>query len=269
MIILGWGPTSAECPYDDEVWGVNNVWCGFEGKRIDKIFAFDPWEEYNIREMKKVAPIVSWRDYADIKYPLEEIIEEFNSEYFTNSVTYMIAYALYLKEPEIRFYGIDAPYGSKYALDKSGVEYWLGRAIERGMKIVSPEGSNLLKTVTGEVYGGEREGRIILNFSERMHLAGMLPAKGHYEEMSHGNVVRGLILPKKHEIGEYQIKQFQGEGGTRFMCEQDFPKDIFMPKEAWEYVVKVLEEMEAKGELPVGGVSLYDKLVLATKREGG
>ena len=272
IIILAWGQSRWRCPFDaDEVWGINNVWTFKElkNKRFDKIFAFDPWPEFNIREMKKIAPIVSWRDYADIKYPLEEIKAEFKTSYFTNTIAYMIAYAIFLKIPLVRLYGVDAPYGSKYAIDKSGVEYWIGRGIERGTEVIPCEGSHLLRTITGEEYGGEREGRVQLYFQERLNLASILPQKGHYQEISDANIARDVILPREFEAKEYGIEAHPcPDGGIRYTCDKEFAKDIVLPKEIWEYIAGILKDLEGKGELSSSALSLYEKLVLAPKREG-
>jgi hypothetical protein len=41
----------------------------------------------------------------------------------------------------------------EYAWEKGGVEYWLGRLHQEGIKITIAEGSSLLRTITGKPYG--------------------------------------------------------------------------------------------------------------------
>ena len=126
LIILGKGDSRKHCPFDDscgDIWGVNNVYRHPEvqGKRIDKLFAFDPAEYLDIEGMKEVAPIVSWQDYADEKYPLEQIIKEFKSAYFCNSICYMLALAIYQGYKKLKIYGVDHAIGSEYSVVRSGL----------------------------------------------------------------------------------------------------------------------------------------------------
>ena len=62
----------------------------YEGKKVQKLFAFDILPKEYTDEMKKFAPVMSWQEYADEKYPLETILKEFNTRYFTNTISYMI-----------------------------------------------------------------------------------------------------------------------------------------------------------------------------------
>src|SRR3990167_4064989 len=124
VIILGKSPTGALCPFDaDEVWGVNNVaeHPEFKDKKFHRLFAFDFLPKEYTDGMKKYAPICSFQPYADIPYPLEEVKAAFGTEYFTNTVSYQIALAIYLKVDKLRVYGIDVSFGAHYAQENRGV----------------------------------------------------------------------------------------------------------------------------------------------------
>ena len=77
--------------------------------------------------------------YAEIPkseaFPLRECVKEFGAPYFTNTVAFMIAHALLSGAKEIDIYGVNQASSSEYFYEKSGVEYWLGVANGRGVKV--------------------------------------------------------------------------------------------------------------------------------------
>ena len=164
VIILGTGPSRVNCPWDGEVWAVNNAYEQWTGKKIDKIFVVHKqayWDKgapiFNWEEMNKTgAEIISlWENKGlnAIPYPYYEIKDFFQIDYFSNTFCYMIAYALYKDYKTIRLSGCDMSEYGEVSLEKGGVEFWIGIARGRGAKIVIDEGSMLLKTLTGRPYG--------------------------------------------------------------------------------------------------------------------
>ncbi len=228
LIILGMGPSRQDCPYDAEVWGVNNGYrqiAGFQEARetaireipgnekhlaslstdhpdyngirlqlamyqglasrlpgkLDKLFIchrgqehdwegdsiFD-WDEQNALADNGVE-IVSLFKLKHVKkvtrLPYRKIVKKFGTEYFSDSIAYMIAYALYLntrkvkgvlklKEPmRIRMYGVDMHTKDEYATERGGIEYFIAVARTLGVEFwIHPE-SSVCKTDTGKPYG--------------------------------------------------------------------------------------------------------------------
>jgi hypothetical protein len=68
-------------------------------------------------------------------YPLEEIIDIFESRYFTNTISYIIAYALLTGVEEIEIYGVDMNGKDEYINQRGSVMYWIGRAESVGVKV--------------------------------------------------------------------------------------------------------------------------------------
>lgn len=68
-------------------------------------------------------------------YPLKEIIEKFNSTYFNNTISYMLAYAIYTEVEEITMYGIDMNAADEYYAQRGSVMYWIGYARAKGIKV--------------------------------------------------------------------------------------------------------------------------------------
>ena len=165
VIILGHGPTRIQCPYDKEVWGVNNVYSF--AKRLDKLFVTDKIteKEFSFTALEQVSCIVASVPYPDHPewrvevYPLKEILDYFKTAFFSNAICYMIAYALYKKYDKIWFYGIDMMTSTSYLFEKGGVEFWMGIAHALGVPIINTRESATGKTIDGKMYGYWGEGK--------------------------------------------------------------------------------------------------------------
>jgi len=79
-------------------------------------------------------------------FPLKECVKEFGMPYFSNTVGYMIAYALLQGAREIQLWGINQAGSHEYSEERPSVEYWIGIAVGRGVKVViNGKDSQLLK----------------------------------------------------------------------------------------------------------------------------
>jgi hypothetical protein len=297
VIILGKGNSGRICPFDaDETWGVNNVAgqtvpcpdCD-NGKidnkpcpkcngtnvllmypqKIHKLFAFDEsLEQQYTDEMKKYAPIVSFQKYADVKYPLEDILIEFNTRYFTNTISYMIAYAIHCKVKKISVYGVDVSFGAPYAQENRGVEYWMGRAEQCGIEVYCPDKSHLLRTVYGNLYGEIGHCNMLLYVHERINLINLLPREGTYSDSIKAQNAWWVLFPKEDEAKAHGLQVQRGTDGSMSFgflpgFNGDYVSDVQMPPEVWAYLRELLRDLESKGKLPFGAISVYEKLILA------
>lgn len=267
VTILGKSTTGRECPFDtDEVWGVNNVASQeeFKTRKFDKLFAFDILEQQYTDGMKQYAPICSWQEYGDLPYPKDEIIKEFGSRYFTNTISYMLAYATYLRIPLIKIYGVDVTFGAPYAQENRGIEYWIGRAQERGLTVEVPPTSHLLRTVSGAMYGERDQCNMLLYLHERINLVNILPKSGSYSDALKAHNAWWVLFPKDDEAKAHNVQvQRDPAGNMSFNTPAEFLSDVHMPPEVWEYLKNRLIEMERKGDLPFGVISAYEKIVLS------
>jgi len=194
IIILGMAPSRNQCPFDAEVWSVNTGYRQIaEMNRelnemkghVEKIFLAhlqvpDPedgihifdWNELNrLREAGvDVINIHRVKGLNSRLYPLKRIAEKFECDYFSNTICYMLAYAIdkatskkngrvKLKYPlTIRMYGIDMKEKivegqGEYTIEKGGVEYWVGYARGLGIKVTMSVGGEVCKTYTRKPYG--------------------------------------------------------------------------------------------------------------------
>ena len=169
VILLGMGSTRVECPFDCETWSVNMGYqqiCQLDG-HFSRIFlthtqirdvngkeAFK-WEQFN--KLAEAGVIVynihNIKGLNSKMYPFKRISKKFNTEYFSNTISYMIAKALDEGYKKVSLYGCDMMTQSEYAWEKGGLEYWIGRLQQAGVDVFIAEGSTLLKTITGKPYG--------------------------------------------------------------------------------------------------------------------
>jgi hypothetical protein len=114
---------------------------GDQGKR-------DLYEEKRISIMNGIEMIT-----LD-NYPLIQIMKKFDTDYFSNTVDYSIALALYRGYREIDLYGVNMAVGGEYAFEKPGVDFWCGVAKGLGCKVrVFGKHSTILRTRDGLLYG--------------------------------------------------------------------------------------------------------------------
>lgn len=165
---------SAKILAESEVWAINYMASVI---RCDKMIALDPFDlpnletEYPAGQLQWLRetqfPIISCKKvegYNITEYPLKEVTETFNGfQYFNNSVAYAVALAIHQGAEEILMFGCDYSYvdpnrpdWGAHALEagRACVEFWLGVAVARGIRVVVAASSTLLDQSTGRpLYG--------------------------------------------------------------------------------------------------------------------
>ena len=96
--------------------------------------------------------------YEDVpnskKFPLDELCDEllgdrFNRRYFTSSVSYAIALAIYLGYKQIELVGVEMETNTEYVHQRDGVTFWTGLAIGRGIKVIAHSVSIMVSPLYG------------------------------------------------------------------------------------------------------------------------
>lgn len=208
VAILGLGPSldqytnickrlGGRHKYADETWCINSL-----GSVIacDRIFHMD---DVRIQEIRAAArpesniaamlewmrttpvPIVTSRPHPDYPsaepFPLIEVLNAFRYGYFNSTAAYAVAYAIWLGVKRISLFGCDYTYPNAHDAEKGRacVEFWLGVATERGIKVTVPKQTTLLDALHTErerFYGYDTldlkisqddAGKINVEFSER------------------------------------------------------------------------------------------------------
>jgi len=101
-------------------------------------------------------------------YPIGEIVRRFEDSYFSSTVSYAIAYAIFIGVRRIDLFGMDFAYSRPYRQladgswtnvivgqepNRAGVEYWCGRARGAGIDVRVTDSSQLLNANNRFYYG--------------------------------------------------------------------------------------------------------------------
>lgn len=155
--IVGKGHGCADAPHEGETWGVCQCLRRRDFSKIIDMNDYSLWgqTEAIADKLSRRAAEKNGVPYIDLtNYPLREVTEHFGVDYFTNTVDYALALAIYQGFTEIDLYGVNMAWGSEYSFEKPGVEFWIGMAKGRGIKItVHGDESTILKTRDGKLYG--------------------------------------------------------------------------------------------------------------------
>ena len=94
--------------------------------------------------MQDVHPDVT----ASVKFPLDEIVNKYCPQfqrgktgaisYFTSSVCYAIALAIYQGYERIELYGVDMANNTEYIYQRDGIALWFGIALGLGIEVYIP-----------------------------------------------------------------------------------------------------------------------------------
>jgi hypothetical protein len=185
VAIIGSHPaTSREFDFDRtdcDIWifneALNTDWC----KRADGVFQIhkpviwrsatnrnDP-KHYQWLQEQTDSIIYMIDQYDDVpkseRYPLMEIMAAFPTakKYFTSSVSYAIALAIYKGYDVIEIYGVEMETGTEYGHQRTGVAYWCGFAEGRGIYV----DFHSKKFFNAPLYGYEGDVQIPLEFYQK------------------------------------------------------------------------------------------------------
>jgi hypothetical protein len=126
-----------------ELWGVN---CTYKHQpNVTRLYFFDSIENFHAEFVDDVnalgIPVYGRHAYPQLtngrKFPLDEVMAEFwGVQYFTCTVAYMIAHALFEGYERITLNGMYHPMDSlEYMAAKPCVDFWCGVALGRGVNL--------------------------------------------------------------------------------------------------------------------------------------
>ena len=156
LAIIGTAPSSMHlAPYnnpDYEMWILNGVYSMIDFRAITNITRhFDIHSLDAIKTMPSgyfeylqglTIPVYMQENFAEvptsIKYPLDEILTVIPRRYFTNSISYMIALAVYEGYTDISLYGVDMAVSGEYEYQRPSCEYMIGYCEGKGINFYLP-----------------------------------------------------------------------------------------------------------------------------------
>ncbi len=166
IALIGSAASVGLAPWYDPTWEIwAHATCYPYCKRVDRYFDLHPWKWISEKPMPGYlawmkalqTPIYMQRVFRDVpasvRFPRERVMSE-HPRYFTSHASWMVALALSEGVTHLGFFGIHYALDEEHKKQRSGCEFWMGVAHGRGVQIVNPEGSPLLRE-PGWLYGYE------------------------------------------------------------------------------------------------------------------
>lgn len=157
----------------DEIWTMNHAYkvLGDALPRIDRLFEIHPEDWIKRKELSSAVEYWEWlkqlHDFpiymmdkhpevpASVRFPFDEINRElfpkFHTntgkliEFYTSSVSFMLAMAIYEQVDRVEFYGVEMLSSTEYGYQYPGGAFMIGVALGQGMEVVIHEKSHLCK----------------------------------------------------------------------------------------------------------------------------
>ena len=172
VTLVGKGDGWDKFPKDAKhIWAVNSGLIDIQKHATMAFHLHDEWSDVDYDEImgivkKRKLPLLVCEPMdkefgitTAMVYPLKEIVEKLSgTPYFTNSVSYMIAYALYKGFTKIELYGFPMNTLLEYKEQKPSIEFWIGVATGMGIDIELHDKSTILFLLEDQnrLYGYDR-----------------------------------------------------------------------------------------------------------------
>ena len=171
LAIVGTADNAVDTPWDEmEVWvNAEPIVKGNKRiKRFDKAFEvhdfgvveklYGSLDEYAEQMNKAGKPVFMHEVQKDIpkslKFPREEMQKYFGYEYYSCSIAWMLAYAIYTEQySDIYLFGVEMAQDDEYANQRQSVEHWIGFARGKGIAVHVPPGTEIMTLADQYGYG--------------------------------------------------------------------------------------------------------------------
>lgn len=210
------GGRSAFC---DEVWAINAL-----GNVLDCDLVFH-MDDIRIQERRAQAdpgsniaamvkwikssrvPVVTSRAHPDypalVEFPLEDVLNNLQHDYFNSTAAYAVAMAIHIGATKISCFGFDFTYANSHQAEKGRacVEFWLGVAQERGIKLSMPKTTTLMDAMCERkerlygydtldvVFDIQEDGSLKLQFKPLDEIPTAAEIEKRYDHTAHPNAI--------------------------------------------------------------------------------
>lgn len=175
VAIVGTAPSSRMlAPFSDDSW---EIWACSPSNQGPKLPRITRWFELHALDDLRSARWSSWAPSyvhwmntlscaiymqeanemvpSAIPYPMDHVVGSLcanaKQTFLTSSPALMMALALYENFEEIGIYGVDMATASEWEFERPGMQYWIERARQRGVKVTVPNTSDL--DIAAPIYG--------------------------------------------------------------------------------------------------------------------
>lgn len=159
IIVSCRAPWFGEKREGDEVWCVNTAFMSPTNQQdVDRVYFADTPDDFirhrgqNFIEQLNATGAEVWcqNHYDSLptsrRIPVEEMIEKWGAKYFTSTIAYMIAHALYEGCDELVLHRINSAVASQeYYHQKPCHDFWCGVAIGMGVRVFTSPDAFLMK----------------------------------------------------------------------------------------------------------------------------
>ena len=130
VAILGKLPTKLKAPFDDKEW---DIWSVNRRSNEEKLPRVDLWFDLHFE------PFTEGQDFNRDNFPFEVIEKMLGGHYFNNTVSYLIAFAIYKGYKEIALYGMSFSTSAEQKIKQyENVRELIFFAKGRGIKVTAP-----------------------------------------------------------------------------------------------------------------------------------
>jgi hypothetical protein len=154
VAIIGKARGWEDAPCEGETWGITQLILRRDVSRVIDMNDYSLWGKREAQEAIRARNRARELNvlYVDLEsYPLKEVVSFFGTDYFSNTVDYALALAVFEGFTQIDLYGVNMTAGTEYIWQKPGIEFWVGMAKGRGVEVNVC--GNILKTVDRKLYG--------------------------------------------------------------------------------------------------------------------
>lgn len=165
IAIIGTTSSLVDAPYNDpewEIWGLNGAyqaiprwdrWFDMHGAAVLKKYHEPAYFTFLKAGGDKVTLGHKMEELPEARlFPAPELVDKYG-RYFTNTVSWLIAYAIEQlmaqepsdQKPTIGIWGVNMAMDSEYSIQRPSCEYFLGVAEGKGIDVIVPESSEMLK----------------------------------------------------------------------------------------------------------------------------
>lgn len=137
-----------------EIWGL--PWDDFGWSQMTRLFEMHDLrllesehskrKEGYFKRLEDCPVLYMQQDYKNaIAYPFDDVAKSIGQAYWNSSIAYAMALAIHEGAEEIAIYGVDMTGSDEYGYQRPNMEYLIGFARGKGIKVTIPDESPLCK----------------------------------------------------------------------------------------------------------------------------
>ena len=158
IAVVGLSPSQSEAPWGDPEWKKYGLPWGQYWARLDKAFEMHDMRllssrfsrrqgDYfaRLRECPRLYMQEAYTGLPAVPYPFDAVAESIGAYYFNSSIAYAMALAIHEGATDIALFGVDMKGEDEYGYQRPNMEYLIGVARGKGIRVSVRDDSPLCK----------------------------------------------------------------------------------------------------------------------------